>query len=111
MSTTKNTRQRILDESLQRFNRNGYSTTTLAEIADAVGIAEGNLWYHFRTKIDLVKVLVQQCRDAMKANRSRAATRSTADDYVVGILSAVRINSDTAFSCGIICNSPTRSSP
>ena len=91
MSNAKNTRQRILDESLQRFNRNGYSTTTLAEIAEAVGIAEGNLWYHFRTKIDLVKALVRQCRDEMEANRSRSATDSTADDYVGGILSAMRI--------------------
>jgi AcrR family transcriptional regulator len=49
------TKDRILVASLRLFNENGYDTVTTARIAEEVGISEGNLWYHFRTKKDLVK--------------------------------------------------------
>ncbi|HMM14880.1 MAG TPA: TetR/AcrR family transcriptional regulator [Parvibaculum sp.] len=50
-----NTKDRILVASLRLFNENGYDTVTTARIAEEVGISEGNLWYHFRTKKDLVR--------------------------------------------------------
>lgn len=49
------TKDRILVASLRLFNENGYDTVTTARISEEVGISEGNLWYHFRTKKDLVK--------------------------------------------------------
>ena len=49
------TKDRILAISLRLFNEMGYDTVTTARIADEVGISEGNLWYHFRTKKDLVR--------------------------------------------------------
>ena len=49
------TKDRILNASLRLFNENGYDTVTTARISEEVGISEGNLWYHFRTKKDLVK--------------------------------------------------------
>lgn len=49
------TKDRILVASLRLFNENGYDTVTTARISQEVGISEGNLWYHFRTKKDLVK--------------------------------------------------------
>lgn len=49
------TKDRILSASLRLFNERGYDTVTTARISEVVGISEGNLWYHFRTKKDLVK--------------------------------------------------------
>ncbi|MES1991890.1 MAG: TetR/AcrR family transcriptional regulator [Pseudomonadota bacterium] len=49
------TKDRILVASLRLFNENGYDTVTTARISEEVNISEGNLWYHFRTKKDLVK--------------------------------------------------------
>ena len=49
------TKDKIVAASLKLFNENGYDAVTTARIAEAVGISEGNLWYHFRTKRDLVK--------------------------------------------------------
>lgn len=49
------TKDRILAASLRLFNENGYDAVTTARIAEAVSISEGNLWYHFRSKRDLVR--------------------------------------------------------
>jgi AcrR family transcriptional regulator len=51
------TRQRILDAALTLFNERGPDHVTTAEIARAVEINEGNLYYHFRTKEALVLAL------------------------------------------------------
>lgn len=48
------TKERILATSLRLFNEQGYDTVPLSRIAEDVGISEGNLWYHFRSKKDLV---------------------------------------------------------
>ncbi|MBX3489704.1 TetR/AcrR family transcriptional regulator [Parvibaculum sp.] len=53
--TPARTKDRILAASLRLFNENGYDAVTTARISDEVGISEGNLWYHFRTKRDLVR--------------------------------------------------------
>ncbi|MDP1625936.1 TetR/AcrR family transcriptional regulator [Parvibaculum sp.] len=49
------TKDRILTASLKLFNEHGYDAVTTARISEEVGISEGNLWYHFRTKRDLVR--------------------------------------------------------
>ncbi|MCZ7450541.1 TetR/AcrR family transcriptional regulator [Agrobacterium rhizogenes] len=51
------TRDRILDVALDLFNGRGPDRATTAEIAEAVKINEGNLYYHFRTKELLVLAL------------------------------------------------------
>ncbi|MFK0208173.1 TetR/AcrR family transcriptional regulator [Agrobacterium sp. NPDC090283] len=51
------TRDRIVDAALDLFNGRGPDRVTTAEIAEAVTINEGNLYYHFRTKEVLVLAL------------------------------------------------------
>ena len=41
------TKQKILDTSLELFNKNGISNVRLQQIADETGISLGNLAYHF----------------------------------------------------------------
>ncbi|WP_339490851.1 TetR/AcrR family transcriptional regulator [Pseudomonas sp. EL_65y_Pfl2_R95] len=56
----RNTREKILATSRKLFNAKGVSVVTTAGIADAVGINEGNLYYYFKKKADLINVLFEQ---------------------------------------------------
>ncbi|MWA07186.1 TetR family transcriptional regulator [Actinomadura sp. LD22] len=54
----KDTRQRILDVALELFLERGYDQTSLREIAERLEVTKAALYYHFRTKEDIVDALV-----------------------------------------------------
>jgi len=90
MDTSPSTRERILEVSRELFNRYGYANTTIAQIASEVGIAEGNLWYHFRTKRELASELEAQVRQGVREIRDAYPSGdAVADDYVAMILAAM----------------------
>jgi len=47
----------IVETALALFNEKGYGATTTAAIAEATGKTVGNLWYHYRTKGDLLDAI------------------------------------------------------
>jgi len=52
------TKQKILDASLQLFNEYGISNVRLQQIADETGISVGNLAYHFTNKEAITESLI-----------------------------------------------------
>jgi len=49
------TRREILDTAMRLFVDQGYDKTSLREIAESVGVTKAALYYHFRTKDDIVR--------------------------------------------------------
>ena len=47
------TRQHLIDVAITLFAKNGVSTTTLTDIADAAGLTRGAIYWHFDSKVSL----------------------------------------------------------
>lgn len=54
------TRDRIVATARALFNEQGFGAVTTAVLAAQCGIAEGNLWYHFKTKRALMEAVADQ---------------------------------------------------
>ena len=68
------TRDRIIETARTLFNEQGYGAVSTAALAAACGIAEGNLWYHFKTRRTLLDAIGERFAVAIEA---RLALRPT----------------------------------
>ncbi|WP_052707741.1 TetR/AcrR family transcriptional regulator [Streptomyces rubellomurinus] len=59
-SPRSDTRARIIEVSLELFSERGYEQTSLREIADHLGVTKAALYYHFKTKDDIVLGIVDR---------------------------------------------------
>jgi AcrR family transcriptional regulator len=62
---TENTRIRIVEAALRVLARDGYSATSVKDIAAEAGIAQGLVHYYFKTKEDLVVAALERCCDQL----------------------------------------------
>jgi TetR/AcrR family transcriptional regulator, cholesterol catabolism regulator len=54
----RSVRREILNAAAKLLRSNGYRATTLREIASAVGIKAGSIYYHFRSKDEIVAAVM-----------------------------------------------------
>ncbi|MGG6896791.1 MULTISPECIES: TetR/AcrR family transcriptional regulator [Rhizobium] len=81
------TRERILASTLSLFNQKGPEAVTTAEIAKAVHINQGNLYYHFRTKESLVLALFSRFEaDALTLVKEAEAVQGADSKAYAGFL-------------------------
>jgi AcrR family transcriptional regulator len=78
-----NTRARILDTCLTLFNESGPSSMTTVEIARVAGINEGNLYYYFKKKEDILGALFDQYEAAL--SQVSKPPRIKRDDASAGV--------------------------
>ena len=75
-----NTKQEILEASLELFSVQGFEATSISQIADAVGIRKASLYSHFENKQAILDALVKEVLEQYKehslfarANRAKDA--------------------------------------
>lgn len=73
-ASSKKRTQDIIDAAAQIFHEQGYSDTSVHDIAEAVGILKGSLYYYIRSKEDLLFQVLSDVHDAFKGivDRTRA---------------------------------------
>jgi AcrR family transcriptional regulator len=84
------TKSRILETALDLFNAEGFGTLSAVDVAAALGISPGHLYYHFKGKAEIAAALARTYRDecdmvleaARDACRGEAATVETLWTYV-----------------------------
>jgi AcrR family transcriptional regulator len=72
------TRSRILDAALAVFSEHGFEGSTLQQVADLLGVTKAALYYHFRSKDDILVALVTPAMaDLDSLLDSQTGTRDT----------------------------------
>ena len=63
----------ILDAAEELFAAKGYEATSTGDILDRVGIARGTLYYHFKSKEDILDALIERVNGTLIARAKKAA--------------------------------------
>jgi AcrR family transcriptional regulator len=100
---SRETERRILEAATETFHVKGYISTTLNDIAAAVGIEKGSLYYYIDSKEDLLYAIIQKLHDDAEGNLrrnqqtegdSRTRLESFVRDHVLNFaqnLSSIRV--------------------
>ncbi|QOC95164.1 TetR/AcrR family transcriptional regulator [Micromonospora craniellae] len=65
--STGGTRERIKAVALELFTEHGYEATSLREVAERLGVTKAALYYHFKSKDEIVTSVVEDRLDRMDA--------------------------------------------
>ena len=81
-----NTRQRIQDVALELFAQHGYEKTSLREIAERLEVTKAALYYHFKTKeeilVSIFEDLSRPIEDLLAWGREQPHTLETKREIV-----------------------------
>ena len=81
------TRDKLLEASLILFNERGFSAVTTASIAQHAGVLEGSLWYHFRTKKDILTAHIELLQQVFEGTNLDADS-TDAETIIAGIFAS-----------------------
>ncbi len=78
------TRERILDVSLALFNTEGEVVQSAVDIANALDMSPGNLYYHFKGKEPIIEALFDRFEEEMTIilNGADSNVRSVEDNWI-----------------------------
>ncbi|EGD50594.1 transcriptional regulator, TetR family [Thermoanaerobacter thermohydrosulfuricus] len=54
------TKEKIFKAAIKTFSKSGFYKTTMEEIAENAGVAKGTLYYHFKSKDDILEFLIDE---------------------------------------------------
>ena len=58
--SAQSSREQLIDTAAMLFARNGYTKTNMRELAEAVGMKAGSIFYHFDRKDDILHAVMEQ---------------------------------------------------
>src|SRR5258705_13417107 len=73
------TRKRITESAYTLFHRKGFARVGIGEIATAAGVTKRSLYYHFRSKDDLLAVVLEDQHQLALASFKSWAHRLSGD--------------------------------
>ncbi len=97
--TEKSTRQLILDAAARLFVERGYAGTSVRDIAAELGIANPSLYYHFKSKGEILGELLSAPLEVVETAVSEAQqlTGDTRTRHVIaGLLASLEVHSGIA---------------
>ncbi len=88
----------ILDAAEALFNQKGYDATTISDIIEQVGIARGLVYYHFKSKEDVLDALINRMgAKQLAAAKQMAQNKSIPPlERLIQTVMAMSVKDDTA---------------
>ncbi len=89
-------RNEILDAAEELFVTKGYDKTSTNDILDRVGIARGTLYYHFKSKEEILNAMIERINDSLiaKAKMIAADTSVPVIDRLVMTIASLNVETD-----------------
>lgn len=86
MNTTPDTRSRIIDRASELMMQHGFDGFSYRDISTDLGMKNAAVHYHFPSKIDLVKALIEDQHEALRRKTSEfMAYGGSARDQLEGL--------------------------
>lgn len=105
----QSTRQRIIDEAITLFARDGYEATSISGLLNQTGLSRGALYHHFDSKEALFDAVLDQVESSL-ATRILAAANQSRDPMAsleAGCLNFLRLSRDPVIRQIVLIDAPT----
>lgn len=87
-------KKEILDVAEELFTAKGYDSTSTTDILERVGIARGTLYYHFKSKEEILDALIDRIIQGMVSNiRLVLSDKLTASQKLISFVGAMKVDS------------------
>ena len=97
MSNGKEAEERkkeILDIAEELFTTKGYDNTSTTDILERVGIARGTIYYHFKSKEEILDALIDRITQGIVHNiKSALFYQAPAPQKIISFIGATRVDS------------------
>ena len=89
-------RNEILDAAEELFVTKGYDKTSTNDILDKVQIARGTLYYHFKSKEDILNAMIERINSSLFARAEAVAKDKNVPivERIVMTITSLRVNTD-----------------
>ena len=81
-------RREVLQAAIKLFSEQGYEATSLLEVAEAVGLLKGSLYYYARSKEDLLFAIISEFHD--EGARLLTELENSTDDPIAKMETFIR---------------------
>ena len=87
-------KKEILDIAEELFTAKGYDNTSTADIIERVGIARGTMYYHFKSKEEILDALIDRIIQGIVRNvKSALSYKAAAPQKIISFIGATRVDS------------------
>ena len=89
-------RKEILDVAGELFVTKGYDKTSTNDILDRIGIARGTLYYHFKSKEDILNAMIERINSSLIARAQTIASDTSIPviDRFVMTIAGLKVDSE-----------------
>jgi len=96
------TKERILDASLELLHRRGYYDTSINDIIDNSGVKKGSLYFHYKSKDVLFIEVLNEALERYEKQINEGVNHTAASDQIIDMIDAItgyHVNGDISKGC------------